>query len=227
MSFAEMMLDKLTSAYNRTDLQEFRAGKKPKTNIGKLMYLSGWGFDILKDQMEKVRLWDDIDEASGSTLDRYGNNYGVLRGEAEDEVFRIMIKVKILAMLAAGNLDTLIYSAASLFGVEAEDVQFEEVFPAKVYLYIDEDKLDSSHKNVAETIAALMVRIKASGTGLRIFYRTYSGNQAKVYVGTAVDLAVLINVKPEPIEKETIKNIDLNTGVGTLLCVTVSYPPLR
>lgn len=227
MSFAEMMLDKLTSAYNRTDLQEFRAGKKPKTNIGKLMYLSGWGFDILKDQMEKVRLWDDIDEASGSTLDRYGNNYGVLRGEAEDEVFRIMIKVKILAMLAAGNLDTLIYSAASLFGVQAEDVQFEEVFPAKVYLYIDEDKLDSSHKNVAETIAALMVRIKASGIGLRIFYRTYSGNQAKVYVGTAVDLAALINVKPEPIEKQTIKNIDLNTGVGTLLCVTVSYPPLR
>lgn len=224
MSFAENMLDMLTSAYNRTDKNEISAGREPKTNIGKLFSLAGWGFDVLKEQTEKVKLWDDIDYAQGAALDRYGQNYGVIRGEASDEVYRIMIKVKILAMLAAGNLDTLIYSAASLFGVEAEDIRCEEVFPAKVYLYIDEDKLDDAHKNIAATIAELMNRIKAAGVGLRIFYSTYSSRQANVYVGASACLAAFMDIPPEPINKETVKKVRLNTGIGTLVCVTASYP---
>ena len=148
MSFAEKMLDMLTSAYDRTDLPRIRSGDLPKTNIGKLFYLSGWGFDIIKDQSEKVRLWDDIDQAQGAALDRIGKNYGVIRGTASDSIYRVMIKVKMLAMLAAGNLDTLILSAASLFGVDISDVACEELFPAKVYLYINEDSLDEEHAKV-------------------------------------------------------------------------------
>lgn len=72
-------------------------------------------------------------------------------------------------MLAAGDLDTIILSAASLFGVSAEDISFQEVYPAKIYLYIDEDKLDQGHKNVADTIAGLMKRIKTTGVGNQNF----------------------------------------------------------
>lgn len=224
MSFAESMLDMLTSAYNRTDKWELSAGRKPKTNIGKLFSLAGWGFDILKEQTEKVKLWDDIDYAQGTVLDQYGQNYGVVRGEASDEVYRIMIKVKILAMLAAGNLDTLIYSAASLFGVEAEDVCCDEVFPAKVYLYIDEDKLDDAHKNVAATIAELMNRIKAAGVGLRIFYKTYNVQRTEVYVGTAICMSTFLTALPEPVNKDITKKTNLDVGVGTMICIAVSYP---
>ena len=181
MSFAEKMLDMLTSAYNRNDIRVLREAQAPKTNIGKLFSLTGWGFDILKEQTEKVRLWDDIDNAKGKELDRFGQNYGVTRGEANDAVYRVMIKVKMLAMLAAGNLDTIIYSAASLFGVAAEDIKSEEVYPAKVYLYIDENKLDQEHKDVSTVIVSLMDRIKSAGVGLRIFYRTYNSQQARIY----------------------------------------------
>lgn len=107
----------------------------------------------------------------GTSLDNFGRNYGVVRGEASDEMYRVMIKVKILAMMAAGNMDTIILSAASLFGVSASDVTCEEVFPAKVYLYIDEDKLDQEHKDVANIIANLMCRIKSAGIGIRIFIK--------------------------------------------------------
>ena len=227
MSFAETMLDMLTSAYNRTDLQNIRAGRTPRTNIGKLLSLAGWGFDILKEQTEQVRLWDDIDRACGAVLDRHGKNYGVMRGAADDEMYRIMIKVKMLSMLTSGNLDTLIYSAASLFDVSAEDVRFEEVFPAKVYLYIDEDKLDEEHKNVAEIIARLMDRIKSAGIGLRIFYRTYSSKRSALYVGSFVDLAVFMDVSPELLNKKTVKCVELNAGIGTLVYVAASYPPLQ
>ena len=61
MSFAIKMLEMLTSSYNRTDMQRLEENQMPQTNIGKLFSLAGWGFDIIKDQTEKVKLWDNID----------------------------------------------------------------------------------------------------------------------------------------------------------------------
>lgn len=197
MSFAVKMLRMLTSAYNRTDMETLEAGESPTTNIGKLFYLAGWGFDLLKDQTERVRLWDDLDAMKGATLNRYGADFGVARGESSDEIYRIMIKVKIIAMLAAGNLDTVIVSAASLFNVDPAVVKAEEIYPSKIYLYIDEDKLDEERKNVAPVIVGLMSRIKSAGVGLRIFYRTYSGGSDNLYIATPTFQYIRIYVKPE------------------------------
>lgn len=219
-----MMMDMLTSAYDRSDLSRLQDGQVPKTNVGKLSSLVGWGFDIIKDQTEQIRLWDDIDRMTGCILDRYGKDFGVARGEASDAVMRIMIKVKILSMLAAGNLDTLILAASSLFGVAAEDVKSEEIYPAKVYLYIDEDKLDQEHKDIAGTIAGLMARIKSAGVGLRIFYRTYSCKSVQVYAGTHASIAISVDVSPVPIDGRSVRDVDMRAGSGTLIYTSVSYP---
>lgn len=225
MSFAIKMLEMLTSAYNRTDLKNLKDQKPPETNIGKLFTLSGWGFDILKEQTEKVKLWDRLDKMRGTSLDYFGRNYGVIRGEASDEMYRVMIKVKILAMLAAGNMDTIILSAASLFGVSAEDVTCEEVFPAKVYLYIDEDKLDQEHKGVANIIANLMCRIKSASIGIRIFYRTYHGVDLKMYLAMHSMELIRLQVQPESGDKYLNYQINFNAGVPMLERVTVHFTP--
>lgn len=225
MSFAVKMLEMLTSAYNRTDLQNFRENNPPETNIGKLFALSGWGFDILKEQTEKVRLWDRMDKMQGTSLDNFGRNYGVVRGEASDEMYRVMIKVKILAMMAAGNMDTIILSAASLFGVSATDVTCEEVFPAKVYLYIDEDKLDQEHKDVANIIANLMCRIKSAGIGIRIFYQTYHGARLNVYLATNNMEIIRLQVQPESGDKYLKYEINFNAGVPMLERIAVHFTP--
>nr|DAD89936.1 MAG TPA: Protein of unknown function (DUF2612) [Siphoviridae sp. ctxfQ4] len=225
MSFAVKMLEMLTSAYNRSDLQNLKKNNPPETNIGKLFALSGWGFDILKEQTDKVKLWDRLDKMRGVSLDSFGRNYGVVRGEASDEMYRVMIKVKILAMLAAGNLDTIILSAASLFGVSAADVVCEEVFPAKVYLYIDEDKLDQEHKDVANIIANLMCRIKSAGIGIRIFYRTYHGAELKMYLATNSMEIIQLRVQPEAGNKYLNYKINFNAGVPILERVAVHFTP--
>ena len=79
MKFVEIMLDMLTSAYTRVDLQNSRKQKPPETNIGRLFSTFGWGLDIIRDNLERVRLWDDVDKAQGAVLDRYGRNFGVKR----------------------------------------------------------------------------------------------------------------------------------------------------
>ena len=54
MTFAIKMLEMLTSAYNRTDIQRLGVGKAPVTNVGKLFYLAGWGFDLISLQMRRM-----------------------------------------------------------------------------------------------------------------------------------------------------------------------------
>lgn len=225
MSFATDMLDMLTSAYNRTDIARLRVGEAPQTNIGKLMYLSGWGFDIIKEQAEKVKLWNDLDYKQGADLDHYGRDFGVLRGNAADEVYRIMIKVKTLSLLASGNLDTVIQAAASLFGVDAQDVKADEIFPAKIYLYINEDRLDEEHKNVADIIAGLMDRIKAAGVGIRIFYRTYHEAEARLYLGVLAHQFVRMAAEPTDSDTRIESTGGVLIGIGALTQIRAAYGP--
>ena len=225
MNFVIQMLEMLTSAYTREDMRTICRGEPPQTNIGKLHSVIGWGFDIIKENAERVRLWDDLDQAQGEVLDRYGANYGVQRGNAPDSIYRIMIKVKIISMLSAGNLDTILNAAAVLFGVEPGDVDAEEVFPAKVYLYIDEDKLDEEHKAVAESIAGLMRRIKAAGVGMRIFYRTYHSDTARLYAGPIFIKYVNLTVPPYKGNSYFKTAVSLHYGAGALLHVRKIYLP--
>lgn len=227
MSFAKDMLEMLTSAYDRSDVYVLRDEKQPSTNIGKLFSLLGYGFDIIREHTEKVRLWDDIDQAQGKSLDRYGGNYGVHRGEAPDELYRIMIKVKILAMLSAGQLDTIINAAAILFGVDAEDIKAKEMFPAKIWLYIDMDRLNEERLRLAETIAELMKRIKAAGIGMRIFLVTYFSGEEILYTGMAAAIMPRIQMPAKYGGVNYEKQERLFTGVPTTVYVNVKFGARR
>ena len=213
MNFVTQMLEMLTSAYTREDLIHIPRGQPPKTNIGRLHSVLGWGFDIVKENAERVKLWDDLDQAQGKVLDRYGNNYGVIRGTASDSIYRIMIKVKIISMLSAGNLDTIINAAAVLFNVAPEDVD------------IDEDKLDAEHKAVADSIAALMHRIKAAGVGMRIFYRTYHSASAPIYVGRVFCKYVKMTVQPYKGNSHFAAAVPMQCAAGSLVYVERTYLP--
>ncbi len=223
MSFADKMLDMLTSSYDRSDAYRIKEGKLPETNIGKVMYLAGWGFDIIKEHTEKVMLWDNIDSAQGKTLERIGKNYGVLRGGAPDKIYRIMIKVKLIAMLSAGDIETILQSAAVLFNVDLQSIKIEEVCPAKVYIYIDEDQLDDEHKDIAVAIARLMKRIVAAGVGMRIFYKTYHSGKLKVFVGTTGKEIIKIRITPVAADKYIEQEIPIQIGIPALNFVKIKY----
>ena len=76
--FLNKMLYALTSAYSRKDYDNVQLGLPLETNIGKLFSILAWGLETVEEQAELVRLWDDLDYASGSVLDRYGANFGGL-----------------------------------------------------------------------------------------------------------------------------------------------------
>lgn len=167
------MLYALTSAYSRRDFDNHQQGRPMETNIGKLFSLFAWGLDIVQENAELVKQWDDLERAKGAVLDRYGANWGVLRFSENDALYRLAIRVKILSQLSGGDTDTVIRAAADLLGVEDHDIDFEDVFPAKIFLYVDWLLLTQERQDLIEPIAWAIKRIVATGVGMRLYVRTY------------------------------------------------------
>lgn len=106
--YLSQMLEYLTGAYNRRDIRNDKHSLPMETNIGKLFGTFAWGLELIHEHSDRMLLWDDIDNAQGAVLDRYGANFGVSRGGANDAFYRLLIKVKMISMLSGGDIDTII-----------------------------------------------------------------------------------------------------------------------
>lgn len=172
-NYLSEMLYALTSAYTQKDYSNRQTKLPLETSIGKLFSILAWGLDSVQEQAELVRLWDNIDNARGTVLGRYGANFGVKRISADDRHYRLAIKVKVMAQFSGGDIDTVIWAAASLLEVEPSDVLLEEVFPAKIALYVDQDLLSGEHLEMIFVLADVIKRILAACVGMRLYLRTY------------------------------------------------------
>lgn len=194
--YLSKMLEYLTGAYAREDIRNDRHSLPLETNIGKLFGTLAWGFELIHESADRILLWDDIDNAQGEVLDRFGTNFGVKRGGADDAFYRLLIKVKMISLLSGGDINTIITAASSLFNVQPSDIEIKELFPAKVWIYVDEDILDAERLEAADLIAQLMKRIVAAGVGTRVFLRTYHAHRATIYHGIPTVIYNEIEAKP-------------------------------
>lgn len=194
--YLSQMLEFLTGAYARDDIRNDRHSLPLETNIGKLFGTLAWGFEIIHESADRILLWDDIDNARGAVLDRYGANFGVKRGGVNDAFYRLLIKVKMISLLSGGDIDTIITAASSLFNVQPTDIEIKELFPAKVWIYVDEDILDAERLEASDLIAQLMKRIVAAGVGTRVFLRTYHAHRVTIYHGIPTVIYNEIEAKP-------------------------------
>lgn len=215
------MLDALTSGYSHKDLRNATHSLPMETNIGRLFSTFSYGLNIVQDQSDKIRLWDDIDNARGAALDRYAANFGISRNGASDAFLRLLIKVKMISLLSGGDIDTVIKAAASLFDVPPETIELKEVFPAKVWLYIDEAILDATKLDTAEIIAQMMKRIVAAGVGTRLFFRTYRSYQNAAVMNTAAFESTGITLRPVNTQRTFTRKTYFNTTFQELAEITI------
>ncbi len=73
--YLSQMLEYLTGAYARSDIRHSRHSLPMETNIGRLFGTLAWGLEIIHENADRLKLWDDIDKARGSVLDRYGGQF--------------------------------------------------------------------------------------------------------------------------------------------------------
>lgn len=222
-NFLSEMLYALTSAYTRKDYDNFKQGLPLETNIGKLFYILAWGLDSVQEQAELIKLWDDLDNAKGKVLDRYGANFGVQRVSSDDRFYRLAIKVKMMALLSGGDTDTVLTAAGTLLDVELSDVELEDVYPAKIALYVDMELLSQDRIELIEEIANSIKRILAAGVGMRLYLRTYRTYRAELiflHCGYAVSEFTAVPVSQDRLHTET-----LNISHGSFAETAFTYTP--
>lgn len=219
--YLRTMLDMLTGAYNRNDTRNVYHSLPLETNIGRLFSTLAWGLELVHDQSDKMLLWDDLDNAQGVVLDRYGENFGVARDGASDAFYRLLIKVKMISLLSGGDIETVINAAATLFDIEPEQVNLNEVFPAKVWIYVNEADLEAEKIDTAELIAGVMKRIVAAGIGMRIFLRTYRRNEATLYLNTGAAISLRMIINPPIINRRDSNAIYINSYISEMAFITI------
>lgn len=222
-NFLSRMLDALTSAYSRKDHDTQQQRLPLETNIGKLFSIFAWGLDSVERQAELIRLWDDLDYACGSVLDRYGANFGVKRVSSDDRFYRLAIKVKMMALLSGGDTDTVIQAASALLDVDLSDVNFEDVFPAKIALYVDLELLSQDRRDLIEPIAYAIKRILAAGVGMRLYLRTYRAYRNDLTLLHCGYANVQFSAVPVSQDRKSISEWKINYGGFT---GAIFVPPL-
>lgn len=93
----ENLLKKLTDNYY----------KKPTGNIAKILKVITDELIIIKKALDDTSESRGINHAVGDTLDLFGRDARVLRGENNDVDYRKAIKMKLIANLSGGEIETL------------------------------------------------------------------------------------------------------------------------
>lgn len=107
--------------------------KDEDSNNYKLLLLEQRLVEGLYKDIEGVWEVSNIYEATGSTLDLYGEMYDQPRGKATDEQYRYLIVQKVAQNMVEGDYNSIVSSLAVAFNVPVEEFQLRETDnPAEV-----------------------------------------------------------------------------------------------
>lgn len=101
--------------------------KDAQSNNNKLLSIEKRALDKLRVNLQAISDSLDLDKATGSTLDLYGEMLGQDRGVATDEQYRVMIKAKICRNLSNGDHRSIVNAICATLGCDPADVQLVEL----------------------------------------------------------------------------------------------------
>lgn len=78
-----------------------------KENTEKLYYVLMGGYDKYQETVYSIENSRDIDKATGKTLDLIGENVGQFRIDEDDDLYRLLIKTRIIANRSNGDIPTI------------------------------------------------------------------------------------------------------------------------
>lgn len=115
--------------YDRlAQLITYNYNKSKESNIGKLFLIITEGLDEVKDTLNKVEDYRDVDIATGKTLDKLGGNVKQYRGIATDEIYRILIKSKQRSVNSQGDINSIISIITDVLDVEPSTLAIKELY---------------------------------------------------------------------------------------------------
>lgn len=199
--------------YHNQDELYFKAWRRlperfRKSNNLDLYYVLYGGYGELEKGFASINDSRNIDKAQGETLDKLGANVGQFRFGEDDELYRLLIKTRIIANLSIGDIPTI----NKVMSILVKDI----------FLGIKETWSYGKHRNEPAAIVLqlseiwsnipleIIHRIKAAG--VRVILETYL-NQT-IYYGMYGQKAKHYKVLPNKVEDKEFKN-SIYMGMAT------------
>lgn len=108
--------------------------KNVNSNNYKLLQLQEEQFDKLRSDIKDVLNMLDIEEASGKTLDLYGDMVQQSRGALNDTQYRIVLKTKLGQFQSKGNFSDVMNMIVLTFNCDPSEISIVETEPCVVYI---------------------------------------------------------------------------------------------
>jgi hypothetical protein len=125
-----------------------RYKKNVDSGVYKLMQVTAQHIQENEDDLNKILNWRDIDQAQGKALDELGKNVRQNRGQATDDVYRILIKSKIKRNLSNGSINTLIDFLSFILQVDKKTIKITELWsvgqPATMKIDMPSDAVNAT-----------------------------------------------------------------------------------
>ena len=125
---AEFYFDNL--AKNLPDIYK----KDTSSNNYKILEIERNANNALREALNEIEYILDINNATGATLDMYGERFGQARGKATDAQYIAMIKSKIIRSLCDGSYKNIVDAICYTFNCGIDDVLITETKPMTVLL---------------------------------------------------------------------------------------------
>lgn len=108
--------------------------KDPDSNNYKFFQIESEAVERTRATLEEIRNILFFENATGKTLDLYGERVGQPRGQAKDDKYLVMIKAKILRNLSNGSYPSVLNAICKTFDCDPSLVKIKEIEPCVVEL---------------------------------------------------------------------------------------------
>lgn len=102
--------------------------KDVNSNNYKILETERDACEVLRKTLNEVYGILDIDNATGETLDMYGERIGQPRGNTTDEQYIILLKAKIMRNLSNGSYKGVCRAVCATFACRENSIKFEDVY---------------------------------------------------------------------------------------------------
>ncbi|MGX7417820.1 hypothetical protein ACWOFR_03340 [Carnobacterium gallinarum] len=96
--------------------------KTKESNFGKLFVLLNQQVTDVSSTAEQIESWRSINKAEGVVLDKIGSDLEQYRGLADDEIYRLLIKSRIIRAQSSGTFDDIIQAICATVNCKATDI---------------------------------------------------------------------------------------------------------
>lgn len=148
--------------------------KTADSNNRKILDIEKYAMDQLRAGINAVLDSLDLEQATGKTLDMFGEMVDQPRGMATDEQYRIMIKAKITRNLAGSDHDSIIHAICTTFSCDPSEVLLVEPEGA-CSVRVENLPFEKLNSSGIDSLTALQIVARLIPAGVQMESLNFSG----------------------------------------------------